>query len=52
MTQLEKFMEIFPNAERDSQGLPFVCPDHIGWKTVGCDQDDECWECWHMEVDE
>lgn len=57
-TRLEKFYEIFPNAERKGNGCPYPCVEALGWCTgEECDNTlienaKTCKDCWNMPYKE
>lgn len=49
LTMAEKFFEMFPNAEKDPDGTPQVCPHQIGWCKEICGYGSNiqrCVICW------
>lgn len=52
MTMLEKFFEMHPNAQIDTDGFPRVCPDAFGWPIIDCDGVWNCDACWNREYKE
>lgn len=55
-TRQDKFLENFPDARKDDNGVIIICPYDIG-VTNNCGVDcSDCWECrekyWLAEVDE
>lgn len=53
-TYMEDFFEKFPNAPRDPNGEPRICPDkiYVGAKNVDAACDVGCVECWNREMEE
>lgn len=51
-TMQEKFFEMFPNAPRNNDGTPNLCPDDLGWaeKPNDCNDCVSCWSRPYTEV--
>lgn len=48
-TMLDKFDEMFPNADKRNEGNPRLCPSALGWgNNRECTQM-TCIECWNRE---
>ncbi len=46
-TMAEHFFKMFPNAPKNRDGNPKVCPDYLGWdEIIAVDCDRNCTKCW------
>ena len=50
-TYLQDFFEKFPNARRNSEGVPEVCPQPI-YPELADECHNNCLECWNQEMKE
>lgn len=53
VTISNKFFEVFPNAKTQSNGMPTICPDVLGYENaksdgIGCSEE-KCKKCWSQE---
>lgn len=55
-TMMQDFFEKFPNAPKDEDGIPKVCPSQVGYHG-SCDEDCEkfhsdCLKCWSRPMED
>lgn len=55
-TIMMDFLEKYPNAEKEIDGTPSICPYHLGYKcryeNCCCDEKYDCIDCWNMPLSE
>lgn len=55
-TIMQDFFEKFPDAEKDDDGTPVICPYALGYytETIMCSEisDNICFECWNRPLEE
>lgn len=51
-TMAQDFFEKFPNAPKNTIGIPRVCPHHCGYCKECVSYEMSCFECWNRPLEE
>ena len=52
-TRLMDFLEKYPNAQINEDGVPFACAESLGYlKSKNCDSYDSCEKCWNTLLED
>lgn len=50
-TRLSDFLEKYPNAPLNTDGIPELCAEKFGYKGICNDHEVFCYKCWHLAIE-